>query len=242
VENKPEAIRPDSIRTLFSQIAKRYDLTNSVLSFGIHHLWKKKMVRVAQVLPEDRCLDCATGTGDLAFLLEKKACFVMGVDFCEPMLAIAKKKAQIKGSQVVFRLADLHEMDFEDGVFDVITLSFGIRNVASPKKVMAELTRILKPSGRLVILEFGQPYVLGFRQLYQLYSRYVLPGMGFLLSKNRQAYAYLHLSSSVFACGKNFFDAFCDLSQFQQARFESLYGGIAYLYVLKKNPLKESHV
>jgi demethylmenaquinone methyltransferase/2-methoxy-6-polyprenyl-1,4-benzoquinol methylase len=131
-------------------------------------------------------------------------------------------------------LADLHELPFDENSFDVITVSFGIRNVAEPKKVLREMTRVLKPSGRIIILEFGQPQGVGLKQAYQFYSRVLVPRLGGFLSRNRQAYEYLHLSSIHFPCGKKFFDILCDLTQFESASFESLYAGIAYLYLLQK--------
>jgi demethylmenaquinone methyltransferase/2-methoxy-6-polyprenyl-1,4-benzoquinol methylase len=229
---------PRTIEKMFSQIAKRYDLTNTVLSLGIHHLWKRKMLKFAQIQPDHRCLDAATGTGDLAFLMEsQKPAMVMGIDFCEPMLAIAYQKARLTGSRVQFKVADLMDLKsagLDEGVFDVVTVSFGIRNVADPKKAMEQLAWVLKPGGKLLVLEFGQPYAPGLRQAYQFYSKRVVPKIGGLLSKQSAAYEYLHLSAANFPCGKKFFDEYCPPEVFEQKSFQSLYGGISFLYILKK--------
>src|SRR4051812_26089805 len=123
---------PNSIQQMFGVISKKYDLANSVLSFGIHHRWKKKLIRQSQVKPGDHVLDCATGTGDLAFLFESALQGngqVIGSDFCQPMLDIATNKAQVRQSNVRFEWADVMNLNYADQQFNVASISFGIRNV-----------------------------------------------------------------------------------------------------------------
>jgi demethylmenaquinone methyltransferase/2-methoxy-6-polyprenyl-1,4-benzoquinol methylase len=231
------AQNPSSIREMFSVISGKYDLANSVLSFGIHHGWKKRLVRESGVKLHHHVLDCATGTGDLAFLFEsalKNTGHVIGSDFCEPMLEVARKKAQTRKSSVHFEWADVTQLAYPDHHFDVASISFGIRNVQNPKRALDELGRVVKPGGRVLVLEFGQPHSKFIFQLFNLYSNWILPRVGGLISGQPKAYRYLNVSSSKFPCGEDFLKIAQSTGKFSSMRFISFQSGIAYLYILQR--------
>lgn len=144
---------------MFASIAGRYDLVNSVLSMGIHHRWRKRAVRLSGVKPGDSVLDCATGTGDLAIAFKKavKSGEVVGTDFCQPMIAPAPAKAAKMGLAITFEVADALNLPYGNDRFTVSSISFGIRNVDDPLRCLQEMARVVKPGGRVVVLEFGQP-------------------------------------------------------------------------------------
>jgi demethylmenaquinone methyltransferase/2-methoxy-6-polyprenyl-1,4-benzoquinol methylase len=223
---------PERIRGMFSEIASGYDKANSVLSLGIHHLWKDKLVRESGVKPGLKVLDCATGTGDVAIRFKDAvgpSGRVVGIDFCQEMLELAPAKARDAGLDVEFLVADVKQLPFASDSFDIVSISFGIRNVDGPQAGLAEMLRVLKPGGTLRVLEFGQPGNRVWRRLYDFYSQSILPRLGGYVTGRRQAYEYLQGSSAIFPCGGDFtawmLEAGCS-----QARFESLNGGIAYIY------------
>ena len=175
---------------MFASIAGRYDVTNSVLSLGIHHIWRNKAVRVSGAKKGDHVLDCATGTGDLAITLKKKvgdSGYVKGTDFCQEMIDPAPAKASKKGLVIDFEVADAMNLPYADKEFDISSISFGIRNVDDPLICLREMARVVKPGGRVVVLEFGQPKgVMSWP--YRFYSKYIIPFIGGLLTGNRDAY------------------------------------------------------
>jgi demethylmenaquinone methyltransferase/2-methoxy-6-polyprenyl-1,4-benzoquinol methylase len=223
---------PETIRGMFSEIAGGYDKANSVLSLGIHHLWKDKLVRESSVKPGMQILDCATGTGDVAIRFKDAvgpSGRVVGIDFCQEMLDLGPAKAREAGLEVEFQVADVKKLPFASESFDIVSISFGIRNVDGPQAGLAEMIRVLKPGGTLRVLEFGQPGNRVWRSVYDFYSQKILPRMGGIITGRPKAYQYLQGSSAVFPCGLDFTDwmlqAGCAHTQ-----FESLNGGIAYLY------------
>ncbi len=232
---------PTGIQEMFGSISKQYDLTNSILSLGIHHYWKKKLIRASQIRPGQAVLDCATGTGDLAFLFEKamkNQGKVVGTDFCAPMLQIARQKAQLRKSKAIFQEGDVMDLAFNEGEFDVASISFGIRNVKKPQQALFELGRVVKPGGRVLVLEFGQPKSKWMSVLFNAYSNWVLPRIGGWLSGQPQAYRYLQTSSAAFPCGEDFLSLAKRTGFFSQMKCYPLQSGIAYLYVLtrQENP------
>lgn len=224
------------IQDMFARVAKRYDQANSILSFGIHHLWRNRVVRSLNLQPGERALDCATGTGDLAVKLKAscKQAQVIGTDFCDEMLQRAPQKARDHRVNVQFLIADVMNLPFPDASFDAVTISFGIRNVADPKRAIQEMARVLKPNGRMIILEFGQPSIPIISDLYRFYSEKILPWIGGLVTGQRQAYKYLQTSSREFPCRQEFLKLLNESFPFQQTSFESLSGGIAYMYKARR--------
>jgi demethylmenaquinone methyltransferase/2-methoxy-6-polyprenyl-1,4-benzoquinol methylase len=221
------------VRRMFASIAPRYDATNQLLSLGVHRLWRRSAVRLSGVRPGDRVLDCATGTGDLALAFQRKvgrAGLVVGTDFCGPMLAPAPAKAAAAGLPVRFGQADALALPFGRGSFDVCSIAFGIRNVDDPTACLREMARVVKPGGRVVVLEFGQP-AGPFGALFRLYSSAVMPLVGGLVTGNRDAYRYLPRTAASFPAGERFLALARASRAFAEVRATPLTFGTAYVYV-----------
>ena len=224
---------PEIIRSMFSKVAANYDRANSVLSVGIHHLWRKKLVDLAQVKPGQAILDCATGTGDLAIAFKKATGptgSVIGTDFCADMLETAPAKARKAGLEIQFEQADVTQLPYENNRFDIVSISFGIRNVNDPVKALHEMARVSKPGGRVMVLEFGQMQTPVIRDLYNLYSEKVLPVIGGLVSGQKEAYDYLQKSSAAFPCREGFVDLMKQADAFTDCSYTPVSFGIAYIY------------
>ena len=218
---------------MFSEIAGSYDTANSILSLGIHHLWKQKVVNMTPLLPGDKVLDCATGTGDLALLFKKKVGTegeVIGTDFCKEMLDEAPYKATKQKLDVNFRLADVTQLPFEDNYFNASSISFGIRNVDGRDKAFKEMARVTKPGGNVMVLEFGQINTPVVKQAYNFYSQKVLPFLGGVVSGKPKAYQYLNDSSQVFPCGKDFKTEVMATGMYKDVSITPLSFGVAYIY------------
>ncbi len=198
--------KAEQVREMFSDIAPTYDLLNSLLSFGIDRRWRAEAAREALsalVTPlepasaaqpkQGRVLDVATGTGDLASAMKRLRpdCEVVGVDFAEPMLARARAKAQQRGLQIEFVSADGTQLPFEDATFDAVTIAYGLRNFADPAAGLREFKRVLRPGGKLVVLEFPPPPRGAIGAPFRFYFTKVLPALGGLVSGRRSAYSYL---------------------------------------------------
>jgi demethylmenaquinone methyltransferase/2-methoxy-6-polyprenyl-1,4-benzoquinol methylase len=210
---------------MFSSIAPRYDLTNTVLSLGVDRLWRRQAVRASGAAPGARVLDCATGTGDLALALRRTVepgGAVVAIDFCAPMLAPAR--------HIRFEVADALALPYPTSSFDVATIAFGIRNVDDPVRCLQEMSRVVRPGGRVVVLEFGQPTGL-WGALYRLYCRLLLPSLGGLLTGNRSAYRYLPRTAAAFPAGEAFLARMDQAATFSSRQARSLCGGIAFVYV-----------
>jgi demethylmenaquinone methyltransferase / 2-methoxy-6-polyprenyl-1,4-benzoquinol methylase len=224
---------PHKIRSMFAAISSRYDRTNTVLSAGIHHLWRRKAVSAASVNSGDTVLDCATGTGDLAIAFKKAVGAggrVVGTDFVPEMLEVARTKA----NDVEFEVADVTRLPYADATFDVSSISFGIRNVNDPRKGVAELARVVKPGGRVIVLEFGQPRARAFGALYNAYNKHVLPRVGGVLTGDRAAYTYLQTSAGRFPSGDDFVQLMRESASFSSIECTPLTFGIAWLYKATK--------
>ena len=200
----------DETRARFGRIAPGYDRANSVLSFGIHHYWRKKLIRFADLLPGMKVLDCATGTGDLAIGLQEKLGTngeVIGTDFCPEMLFQAREKARRTRLPIKFQVADAMALPFPDECFDRVTIAFGIRNVERPTIALREFGRVTKPGGMVLVLEFGRPVVPLWRELFGAFSRNVLPRVGGWIAGDRSAYEYLHALFRCFPLRREFLAA-----------------------------------
>ncbi|MBX3040588.1 MAG: bifunctional demethylmenaquinone methyltransferase/2-methoxy-6-polyprenyl-1,4-benzoquinol methylase UbiE [Bdellovibrionaceae bacterium] len=224
---------PETIRQMFGKVASGYDRANNVLSAGIHHLWRKKLVSWSGAKAGQRILDCATGTGDLAIEFKKtvgKHGHVTGTDFCKEMLEPAPAKAQSKGLTITFEQADVTNLPYESKAFDVSSISFGIRNVGDPVKALSEMARVTRSGGAVMILEFGQVKAPVLGPLYNWYSEKVLPMVGGWITGQKDAYEYLQKSSAAFPCREDFIRMMESTGQFETCQYVPLTGGIAYIY------------
>ncbi len=223
----------EKVRKMFADIADDYDRINSILSFGVHNAWRKKAVLESGAKPGDRVLDCATGTGDLALEFKKTVGhdgYVLGTDFCQEMIEHAPGKAEKKQLVVEFEVADAMNLPYDENSFDIASIAFGIRNVDDPLVCLQEMGRVVKPGGRVVVLEFGQPRGL-MRMPYQFYSKHVMPTVGGWISGNRDAYTYLPETSAKFPAGESFLELMEESGSFNEIRSVKLTGGIAFVYI-----------
>ncbi|OFZ31706.1 MAG: bifunctional demethylmenaquinone methyltransferase/2-methoxy-6-polyprenyl-1,4-benzoquinol methylase [Bdellovibrionales bacterium RIFCSPHIGHO2_01_FULL_40_29] len=225
---------PIIIKSMFSKVAANYDKANSVLSIGIHHLWRKKLVYLAGTKPGQSVLDCATGTGDLAIEFKKTVGpngTVIGTDFCSEMLAPAPAKAKSQNLDIQFEQADVTALQYPDNTFDIVSISFGIRNVSDPIKALQEMARVAKPGGKVMVLEFGQISIPILNKAYVLYSEKILPILGGWVTGQREAYDYLQKSSAAFPCRENFISLMKTSDCFSSMAYRSVSFGIAYIYI-----------
>ena len=215
---------PDAVRTMFDRIAPVYDVMNRVMTAGLDQRWRRATVR-AVVRPGDRVLDAACGTGDLGVLAAKEGASVTGVDFSEPMLERARRKAP----QLEWVRGDVLELPFPDGSFDAATVGFGIRNVESLERGLAELRRVLRPGGRLAILEITVPRG-PLRVFYRLWFDRLVPLLVGRLLRGGAAYTYLPASVRRFP-GPEELAELLRASGFEGVSFRLLAGGIVALHV-----------
>lgn len=223
----------EKVRNMFAEIAGKYDLLNDVLSFGIHKSWRKKSVLLSRADSNSKVLDCACGTGDFSFEFLNNTNDVTGTDFCEEMLVIARDKSKKRGKFINFSQADAMNLPFDNETFDIVSIGFGIRNVDSVSKAIGEMARVLKPGGRLVILEFGQPKGF-FKYIYNFYSKNIMPTLGRLLAKSEEAYTYLPETAAAFPCREDFIDIANSSAKFNKTEYHTLSFGVAYIYILEK--------
>ncbi len=196
------------VRRMFGAIAPRYDRMNHVLSMNVDRYWRRHTVHRTHPSGTDPILDVCTGTGDLALAFWKRtrgATPIVGTDFCPEMLEIGQKKAERRGAtkQVSFQEADAQDLPFASDTFQIVSVAFGLRNVADTDLGLREMTRVCQPAGRVAVLEFSMPQRQPIRSIYGWYFRHVLPRLGHLLARNQdQAYHYLPESVSEFPEGE----------------------------------------
>jgi len=225
------------VREMFAGIAKRYDLLNHLLSGNVDKRWRRIVAkRVSEKISSSssRILDVACGTGDLSLtLFENTGARVVGTDFCRPMLEIAARKTS---DPIPLIEGDALNLPFRDGAFDVVTIAFGLRNLASVEGGLAELRRVLKPGGWVAVLECSRPENAILRTLYSLYFRGVLPLVGGAISGSLSAYAYLPASVQSFPDQRRL-ALLMEQAGFEQVEYKNLTGGIAALH-MGRRPLK----
>ena len=197
--------KKEQVTQMFDTISDNYDGLNRVISFGIDIKWRKKVLALVAEKNPDTILDIATGTGDLAILMTKtSATKIIGLDLSAGMLEVGKKKIEKKNlsDKIEMVLGDSENMPFPNNHFDAITVSFGIRNFETLEKGLSEILRVLKPNGIFVILETSVPEKTPYKQGYAFYTKYILPLIGKLFSKDNVAYGYLSESASNFPYGE----------------------------------------
>lgn len=224
---------------MFDAIARRYDTLNHLLSAGLDRRWRRLAIRALKLRPQDRLLDMCTGTGDLAIAAVTSPADapgdVVGIDFSGEMLRLGLAKVRAAGLARRVHLArgDATRVPLPDNSVDAAAVAFGIRNVVDRDRGCREFARVLRPGGRLAVLEFGTPRLPGLKQLYQWYFRAVLPRIGGLISGNSDAYAYLPASVGEFPAPDQFAAAL-RTAGFSEVEWKSLTFGVVYLYVARK--------
>jgi demethylmenaquinone methyltransferase/2-methoxy-6-polyprenyl-1,4-benzoquinol methylase len=219
---------------MFSGIARHYDLLNHFLSLNIDKRWRRSVRReICDLLQQTnaRVLDVACGTGDLSLELKHDSkAEIFGTDFCRPMLSIAAEKVSVTNLRMPFVEADAMRLPFNDESFDAVTIAFGLRNLPNVEQGLKELCRVIKPDGRLIILEFSKPRIPGFGTVFNFYFSYVLPRIGGFVSGSRAAYEYLPRSVSDFPDQQTLASVMesCNLAN---VRYKDLTGGIAALHL-----------
>ena len=225
------------VAEMFDSIAHKYDFLNHFLSLNIDKIWRRKSIKLLKKSQPKNVLDVATGTGDFAFEIYKslQAEKIIGIDISKGMLKIGKEKAEKKQLThiIEFKEGDSENIKFPDNSFDAVTVAFGVRNFEDLDKGLAEMIRVLKPGGEVVVLEFSRPEKFPVKQLYNFYFKRVLPTIGKLFSKDMSAYSYLPESVDAFPYGKKFVD------KMQSAGFKNISEkkftfGISSVYYGKK--------
>lgn len=214
---------------MFARVARRYDRANHLLSLGVDIHWRRRAVAMAAVQPGERVLDVCAGTGELTLALARAGARAIGADFCRPMLDLAVAKSG-SGNGTRFIAADTLRLPFGSGVFDLVTAAFGLRNLADPEAGLREMARVLRPGGRLLVLEFCTPRVPLLGPLYLFYFRHLLPRLGSWISGDRQG-AYRYLNKSVLAFPeREQFIAMMERAGLHAPGFQLLTGGVVAIY------------
>ena len=200
---QPGEHRAARVEDLFAIVAPRYDLINDLQSLGLHRLWKRLLIKMAAVQPGDRALDVCCGTGDLAFALRQSGAQVTALDFSPAMLAVAQQRASRSGGlkpppsappSVHFLRGDALQLPFPAGAFDVVTVAYGLRNLADWERGLEEMWRVARPGARLLVLDFGKPVNPVLRSLYFGYLKYLIPWFGKLFCKDSATHSYIFAS------------------------------------------------
>lgn len=234
MENKSKG---EMVRGMFNDIAPTYDRLNHILSFDIDKLWRKRVVRIVRKLGAKHIMDMATGTGDLAIAMAKKieGSTIYGADFSSEMLAVAKQKIEHLGLSERISLTECNaeNIPLEDETVDLATVAFGVRNFEHQREALTEMMRTIRKGGHLVVLEFSNPKCGFVRWCYRLYSHYILPAIGRLVSKHSTAYTYLPESIDQFASPEKF-SALLQEVGFDHIERKSQSLGIAHIYIAHK--------
>lgn len=221
----------EEVRTMFGRIAEGYDRGNDAITFGLHRRWKRQLVDRLGLVSGERLLDLATGTGDIAREAARRlkgSGAVIGLDFSSEMIEVARNRADNRQPGLDFEVGDILDLRFEDGSFDVATISYGIRNVDDPIAGLTEIARVLRPGGRIGILETGRPSGL-LGSLVGFFSRRIVPKIGQTVAGNRDAYEYLDRTAESFPYAENFV-AMLRQAGYHGVGMEPLVGGSSYIY------------
>ena len=234
--NKRES-KSEMVRGMFNDIAPTYDRLNHILSLDIDKLWRKRVVRIVRKLGAKHIMDMATGTGDLAIAIAQKIedSTIYGADFSSEMLAVAKQKIEALGLAERISLTECNAEDIPiaDEAVDAATIAFGVRNFEHQREALTEIKRTIRKGGHLIVLEFSNPSCAFVRWCYRLYSHYILPAIGRLVSKHATAYTYLPESIDQFASPEAFSTLLKEVG-FDSIERKSQSMGIAHIYIAHK--------
>ncbi|MCW5924269.1 MAG: bifunctional demethylmenaquinone methyltransferase/2-methoxy-6-polyprenyl-1,4-benzoquinol methylase UbiE [Saprospiraceae bacterium] len=234
---RSDAGKKAEVERMFDKIAPKYDLLNRVLSLGIDVSWRKKALGYLSSARPQEILDVATGTADVAIMAAKmlKPQKIVGIDIANMMLDFGREKIKKEGLEqtITLETGDSEQLRFPDASFDAVTVAFGVRNFENLEKGLSEMFRVLRPGGRVVILEFSKPHVFPFKQLYNSYFKYVLPLVGRLTSRDVRAYSYLYESVQAFPEGTDFLNILTQLG-YQHPVCKRLTLGICSIYSATK--------
>ncbi len=228
-----DSSKKDQVAKMFDSISGKYDFLNHFLSLGIDISWRKKAIKLLSSLQPKRILDVATGTGDFAIeALKLNPEQVIGIDISEGMLEVGRAKMKDKklDHKIVLKYGDSENLPFEENKFDAVIVAFGVRNFENLERGLSEMLRVLRPGGKVVVLEFSKPRKFPFKQLYNFYFRFVLPKIGRWVSKDSSAYTYLPESVQAFPDGEGFLKILNHLG-YKNTSCKSLTFGISSLYI-----------
>jgi demethylmenaquinone methyltransferase / 2-methoxy-6-polyprenyl-1,4-benzoquinol methylase len=225
--------KKEQVAKMFDNISHRYDFLNHFLSLGIDKLWRKKAISYLKDSKPAFILDVATGTGDFAIqALSLKPTKISGIDISEGMLEVGRRKIKVKKIDHIIELkqGDSENIPFEQNKFDAVTVAFGVRNFENLDKGLREILRVLKPGGRLVVLEFSRPTAFPMKQLFSFYFKQILPKIGKIVSSDNAAYTYLPESVQAFPDGEDFLRILNDVG-FKNTKCKVLSFGISSIYI-----------
>jgi demethylmenaquinone methyltransferase/2-methoxy-6-polyprenyl-1,4-benzoquinol methylase len=227
-------IQKTEVRELFASIAKKYDLMNDLITFGLHRIWKRRLIAMVNQYSANNLniIDVASGTGDIALSLIKDLPErrVTATDFCEEMLDVLKERSSRRNINLSIQTADAMALDFADNSFDSATIGYGIRNVPDPLVCLKEMARVVASGGVVAILETGQPKGL-FNILWKLHTKLLIPFLGWLLASNIEAYTYLPSTAASFPSGDDFLKIMDNSSVFSSIKAYPQLFGVSYIYV-----------
>lgn len=224
--------KKEEVAEMFNNISAKYDFLNHFLSLGIDKLWRKKAVKMLRSVNPTRILDIATGTGDFALeSLVLKPTQIVGLDISSGMLEHGRVKMKKKGVDhiITMQQGDSEDIPYEDNYFDGLTVGFGVRNFENLEKGLGEMLRVVRPGGKLIILEFSKPKKFPIKQLFAFYSKNIIPILGKSISKDSNAYTYLPESVAAFPEGKNFENILAKVG-YKDISSTLVSGGIATIY------------
>jgi demethylmenaquinone methyltransferase/2-methoxy-6-polyprenyl-1,4-benzoquinol methylase len=224
--------KKEEVAEMFNKISKRYDFLNHFLSVGIDRIWRRKAINMLRELKPKRILDLASGTGDFAIASLKLApTEVIGMDISEGMLEVGRQKMSKRQIDhiIQMRLGDSENLPFDSDYFDALTVGFGVRNYENLEKGLAEMLRVVRPEGKLIILEFSKPKKFPVKQYYAFHSKYIIPFFGKRISKDEKAYAYLPESVAAFPEGEDFTNILKKVG-YRNVGAQLVSGGIATIY------------
>ena len=228
-----DGTKKSQVTAMFNKIAPKYDLLNRLLSLGIDTIWRKKAIGQLNGTDHKVILDVATGTADMTLEIKKQLSpdRIIGLDISSEMIAYGNKKIKKKALDHLIQLevGDSEQMRFEDNSFDASTVAFGVRNFGNLEKGLSEMHRVIRPGGKIVVLEFSKPLYFPFKQLFNIYFKYLLPLIGKLTSKDKKAYKYLYESVQAFPDYDDFANILSKLG-FRSVEWKALSLGICTIY------------